>query len=108
MRGFLALLTIAAIGIAIHLLRDSDDAPIDRSPVQKSRVPVPRKASSESEKRARMWSKTDRSEQLIFRLTDSLRDLTFAVLNLEFPDERSRRQFWKFEIENGECRSLRE
>ena len=73
-RGFLALLAIAAVGVAFYLSRDSGDAPNDSSAIEESLASLTRNINSDSEKRARMWAKTIVSEQLIFRLNDELRD----------------------------------
>ena len=86
----LVLLAGLAIGGAVLLHLSSGEAPAP--------PPLPASPPEASSEDAALWERMAAAEELIARLDFRLAELAFAVQNLEFPDDRTREQFWPFDL----------
>jgi len=71
----------------------------DSSPPETAPSPATQAATAFADPSSERWNEMARAEELILRLTEELSRISFAAMNLELPDERTRDQFWPYDLE---------
>ena len=83
----MASICFIAVAVTFYLNSRTSAPP---APVRPASDSLP-SASGDAE---RMWAEMVRSEELIFDFSETMLQLSFAVRNLDLPDERTRPLFW--------------